>query len=61
MTNTLIYFIIGSIITLIMIKHYRKNGLTSNQEFILAVFGIWIWPLQIVKFIYDKVKDKLEK
>lgn len=47
-----LYILIGHIVTVFMIYRYRKG----NKELLLASFGLWFFPLQIIKFLYDKMK-----
>lgn len=49
-----IYLIIGVLVTLFSINLYRKDGTTNRKnELYMAAIGFLIWPLQVIKIIYD--------
>jgi len=61
MTNFLvIYYIIGMITSLYFIHYYRISNKTktnpTKHDAWLALFGVWVFPLQIIKHIYDRWK-----
>ena len=69
MTNFEIYYLIGVIVSLYMIwfyiikmkrepaKIFQQNG---EVNIVLLVLAPLIWPLQIVKHIYDLYKKKVK-
>ena len=54
----IIYFIIGIVTSFYMIDFYVNllKRPIKKQFVYLAVIGPFIWPLQIIKHIYDIVK-----
>ena len=53
-----IYLLIGVFVSVYMIYYYKikqKKPVTTSDA-LLAVIGPFIWPLQIVKHIYDRLK-----
>lgn len=55
----MLYLLIGILISLICIYRYRKDGQTiRNFELYFAVLGVLIWPLLVVKYIYDLLNKK---
>ena len=53
-----IYYVIGVITSLYMIYYYRISNKTktppTKHDAWLAIIGVWIFPLQIIKHIYRK-------
>lgn len=59
MIYLILYLIVGIIVTWFMIYHYRKDGTTNQKnELYWAAIGVFIFPLQIIMFILNKVNDK---
>jgi hypothetical protein len=58
MTNFDIYYLIGVLVSVYMIWFYliKLKRPLSPRHFLLAVVGPLVWPLQIVKHIFDLVK-----
>jgi|LauGreDrversion4_2_1035121.scaffolds.fasta_scaffold1262530_1 hypothetical protein len=69
MTNFEIYYLVGVIVSLYMIwfyiikskrepaKIFQENG---EVNLVLLVLAPLIWPLQIIKHIYDLYKKKVK-
>ena len=57
MTNFDIYYLIGVIVSVYMIWFYliKLKGPLSPLYFLLGIIGPLVWPLQIVKHIFDLV------
>jgi len=55
-----IYLLIGVLVSVYMIHYYRikKNKPVTTADTLLAVIGPFVWPLQIVKHIFDRVRNK---
>jgi hypothetical protein len=53
-----IYLLIGVIVSVYMIHYYKikKNKPVTTEDALLAVIGPFVWPLQIVKHLFDIVK-----
>ncbi len=50
----IIYSIIGILVILFSINFYRKDGTTNRKnELYMASIGFLIWPIQIIKILYD--------
>lgn len=58
MTNFDIYYLTGIIVSIYMIWFYliKLKRPLSPLYFLLAIIGPLVWPLQIVKHIYDLVR-----
>jgi hypothetical protein len=53
-----IYLLIGVFVSVYMIHYYKiklKKPVTTS-DILLSVIGPLIWPLQIVKHIFDRIK-----
>jgi hypothetical protein len=63
MINSMIkYLIVGIFVSLFMIWYYRKDGTTKvKYELYFAVIGPLIWPLQIIKFTIDEIRELFNK
>jgi len=56
------YNLIGIVITLTCIFYYRKDGTTKKPfELYLAAIGFLIWPLLLIKVIYDFIRKQIPK
>lgn len=57
MTNFDLYYLTGVIVSIYMIWFYliKLKGPLSPLYFLLAIIGPLVWPLQIVKHIFDLV------
>jgi hypothetical protein len=55
MTNFELYYLIGVIISVYMIWFYliKLRRSLSPRHVVLAILGPLVWPLQIIKHIYD--------
>jgi hypothetical protein len=55
-----IYLLIGVLVSVYMIHYYKikKNKPVTTADALLAVIGPFVWPLQIVKHIFDRVRNK---
>ena len=56
--NFTIYLLIGVFVSVYMIHYYKiklKKPVTPSDA-LLAIIGTLIWPLQIVKHIFDRIK-----
>jgi hypothetical protein len=56
--NFTIYLLIGVFVSVYMIHYYKiklKKPVTTSDA-LLAIIGPLIWPLQIVKHIFDRIK-----
>ena len=58
MTNFDIYYLTGVLVSVYMIWFYliKLKRPVSPRHVLLAIAGPLVWPLQIVKHIYDLVK-----
>jgi len=58
MTNFEIYYLIGVLVSCYMIWFYliKLQRQVKPSYVILAIVGPLIWPLQIIKHIYDLLK-----
>lgn len=57
-----IYLIIGVVVSLYMIYHYRRDGTTNRKyELYWAVISPFIFPLLILKFIIDVISTSRRK
>ena len=55
-TILLSYLIIGIIVSFYMINFYKKNNKdVTTKSVYLGVIGPFVWPIQIIKHIYDLV------
>lgn len=56
--NFNIYILIGVFVSIYMIYYYkiRLNKPTTTADALLALIGPFVWPLQIVKHIFDRLK-----
>lgn len=55
------YMLIGYLVSLLFIIYFRyeKKGLPKQHDALLGLFGPFIWPLLIVKFLWDLLKMKI--
>ena len=56
--NFKIYLLIGVFVSVYMVYYYKiklKKPVTPSDS-LLAIIGPLIWPLQIVKHIFDRIK-----
>ena len=53
-----IYLLIGVFVSVYMINYYKikQKKPIKTSDALLAVIGPFIWPLQIVKHIFDRLK-----
>jgi hypothetical protein len=61
---TLIYYMIGTIVSLYHIYYYRfssKKSEAKPTDSIGGLFGPWIWPVQIIVHIFTRRSKKSEK
>ncbi len=61
MTNFEIYYILGIIISLYMIWFYmiKNHSAVGVRHLFLAIIGPLVWPLQIIKHLYDLFTNKI--
>jgi hypothetical protein len=54
--TSIIYFLIGISVSFLSIYVFRKDGTTKVQgELYWAVISPFIWPIVLIKLIYDKI------
>jgi hypothetical protein len=56
-----LYYYIGVLVTLFCIWYYCPRGQSRNpNELYLAVVGPVVWPLLVLKFLLDRVLDRIQ-
>jgi O-antigen/teichoic acid export membrane protein len=58
MAELTIYYLIGIIVSIFHIWFYRYSKFKKSpkkSDSIAALFGMWLWPVQILLFLYQQI------
>jgi hypothetical protein len=59
------YYVIGVLVSLYFIHYYRLSEKTKTQpkasDGIGAIIGPWVFPLQIIKHVMDRLNKRSNK
>ena len=61
MIHIALYYLIGIVISIFHIWFYRYSKYKQppkKSDALASLIGVWLWPLQIVLFIYQLIKTK---